>query len=331
MSSEAFVTLVTNDTYALGALVLAHSLRQTNTRAQLVVLTTPGVTDHMIKTLSSNFDVVQNIDLINSNDTEILEAMKRPELGVTLSKIHCWKLTQYKKCVFLDADILVLQNIDELFEKEELSAVPDIGWPDLFNSGVFVYQPSEETFRGLLKLAKESGSFDGGDQGLLNTYFSDWRTKDVSRILSFIYNMSSVAVYSYIPAYRQFGKNVKVVHFLGALKPWFYGYSTSTGQVSQPKGVQMAPQQLEHVQHWWNIFMNKVQPSLTNDDSGLAGSLSKITLTTEYKGIDESAVPSDEFVRQRQWERGQIDYMGSDSFVNIQKKIDEAINARIAQ
>lgn len=154
-------------------------------------------------TLSANFDVVQNIDLINSNDTEILEAMKRPELGVTLSKIHCWRLTQYKKCVFLDADTLILQNIDELFEKEELSAVPDIGWPDCFNSGVFVYQPCEDTFRALLKLAKESGSFDGGDQGLLNTYFSDWRTKDVSRILSFIYNMSSVAVYSYLPAYRQ--------------------------------------------------------------------------------------------------------------------------------
>ncbi|CAG2167302.1 unnamed protein product [Oppiella nova] len=47
MSSEAFVTLVTNDTYSMGALVLAHSLRETNTRAQLVVLITPGVTDHM--------------------------------------------------------------------------------------------------------------------------------------------------------------------------------------------------------------------------------------------------------------------------------------------
>ena len=65
--------------------------------------------------------------------------------------------------------------------------------------------------------------------------------------------------------------------------------------------------------------------------SGLAGSLSKIHLSSEYKGIDESAAPSEDFVRQRQWERGQIDYMGSDSFANIQKKIDEAINARIAQ
>ncbi len=143
------------------------------------------------------------MDLINSNDAQILEAMKRPELGVTLSKIHCWRLTQYKKGVFLDADTLVLQNIDELFDKQELSAVPDIGWPDCFNTGVFVFSPSEETFRALLKLAIEKGSFDGGDQGLLNTYFSDWLTNDISKHLSFIYNMSSIAVYSYPPAYKQ--------------------------------------------------------------------------------------------------------------------------------
>jgi len=328
MSSEAFVTLVTNDTYGLGALVLANSLRQCNTRAQLVTLVTPGVTAHMKDTLSANYDLVESVDLINSNDTQILEAMKRPELGVTLTKIHCWRLTQYKKCVFLDADTLVLKNIDELFEREELSAVPDIGWPDCFNSGVFVYSPSEDTFRALLKLATESGSFDGGDQGLLNTYFSDWRTKDVSRILSFVYNMSSIAVYTYPPAFKQFGKNVKVVHFLGTSKPWLYAYSVTTGQVSQPSGIQGVTQ-LEYIQLWWNIFISKVQPSLSEDNSGLAGSLSKLSVTNEYQGV--VGTTPDEFARQNAWERGQIDYLGSDSFVNIQKKIDEAINGRSAQ
>jgi len=40
--------------------------------------------------------------------------------------------------VFLDADTLVLDNVDELFERPELAAAPDVGWPDCFNSGVFV-------------------------------------------------------------------------------------------------------------------------------------------------------------------------------------------------
>jgi len=101
------------------------------------------------------------IEELDSGDVEHLALLTRPELGVTFSKIHAWRLTQYSKCVFLDADTLVLQNVDELFDREELSAAPDIGWPDCFNTGVFVFEPSMETFRNLMDLARQSGSFDG--------------------------------------------------------------------------------------------------------------------------------------------------------------------------
>lgn len=55
----------------------------------------------------------------------------------------------------------VVRNCDELFEREELSAAPDVGWPDCFNTGVFVYKPSVETFNNLVQLAVDQGSFDG--------------------------------------------------------------------------------------------------------------------------------------------------------------------------
>ena len=45
--------------------------------------------------------------------------------------------------------------------------------------------------------------FSGGDQGLLNLYFSDWATKDIARHLPFVYNTVSVAFYSYLPAFKQ--------------------------------------------------------------------------------------------------------------------------------
>lgn len=147
---------------------------------------------------------MHNVDVINSNDDKILAVMKRPELGVTLTKIHCWTLTQYTKAVFLDADTLVVKNVDDLFEREEITAVPDIGWPDCFNTGVFVFRPSVDTFTALAQLAASEGSFDGGDQGLLNQYFSDWNTQDISRHLSFVYNMTLIAVYSYPPAYKRY-------------------------------------------------------------------------------------------------------------------------------
>lgn len=58
-------------------------------------------------------------------------------------------------------DVQVLSNVDELFDREELSAAPDPGWPDCFNSGVFVFRPSNETHEKLLEFCSENGSFDG--------------------------------------------------------------------------------------------------------------------------------------------------------------------------
>lgn len=60
----------------------------------------------------------------------------------------------------------MLCNVDELFDREEFSAAPDSGWPDCFNSGVFVFRPSLKTYNLLLRFAAEHGSFDGKGQGI---------------------------------------------------------------------------------------------------------------------------------------------------------------------
>lgn len=111
--------------------------------------------------LARVWDHLEIVDVLDSGDAVNLALLSRPELGITFTKIHCWNLTQYRKCVFLDADTLVVQNLDELFERDELSAVPDIGWPDCFNSGVFVFEPSRATYEAILEYAVQNGSFDG--------------------------------------------------------------------------------------------------------------------------------------------------------------------------
>lgn len=189
----AWVTLATNDSYALGALVVAFSLKKVNTTHQLAVLITPGVTPSMREKLQSVFNLVQEVNVLDSKDAANLALLSRPELGITFTKLHCWRLTQYEKCVFLDADTLVcmlkfnktiyfyrkylvlkieekklnfhskhlqvLQNSDELFEREELSAAPDVGWPDCFNSGVFVFRPNLDTFEKLTQFAVQKGMY----------------------------------------------------------------------------------------------------------------------------------------------------------------------------
>uniref|UniRef100_A0A2M4BC57 glycogenin glucosyltransferase n=1 Tax=Anopheles marajoara TaxID=58244 RepID=A0A2M4BC57_9DIPT len=262
MSKNAWVTLATNDSYSLGALVVAHSLKRVHTVHQLAVLITPGVSEAMRAKLRNVFNLVEEVNLLDSKDEANLALLKRPELGITFTKLHCWRLTQYEKCVFLDADTLVLRNSDELFEREELSAAPDIGWPDCFNSGVYVYRPSLETFSSLLQFAVTNGSFDGGDQGLLNAYFSDWAHKDIQKHLPFVYNTSSVATYSYLPAFKQFGHNTKILHFIGVSKPWLQNFNSETRKVYVPSECYHLS---NFLQYWWDIFCEDVHSRLSPD------------------------------------------------------------------
>lgn len=101
------MTLTTNDTYSLGALVLANSLKRVHTSHQLAVLVTPGVSDDMRSKLKDAFNVVEEVDIMDSKDSANLALLARPELGITFTKLHCWRLVQFEKCVFLDADIVV--------------------------------------------------------------------------------------------------------------------------------------------------------------------------------------------------------------------------------
>ncbi|VDM95612.1 unnamed protein product [Thelazia callipaeda] len=246
--TEAWVTLATSDGYAVGALVLAHSLRASKTTRKLHCMITSGVSQPLREELEQTFDAVNLVSVMDSEDTTNLNLINRPDLGVTFTKIHCWRLTQYSKCVFLDADCLVVQNSDDLFDRDELSAASDIGWPDCFNSGVFVFKPSEETYINMLHFAIEHGSFDGGDQGLLNDYFQDWRDKPSSFRLPFIYNMTAGAIYSYAAAYKKYASQIRVVHFLGAVKPWH--------QLSDD----VHPS--EHLNYWWSLYKSQIAPKL---------------------------------------------------------------------
>ncbi|XP_066879400.1 glycogenin-2 isoform X4 [Kogia breviceps] len=264
VSDQAFVTLATNDVYCQGALVLGQSLRDQRATRRLVVLVTPQVSGLLRVTLSRVFDEVIEVNLIDSVDYIHLAFLKRPELGVTLTKLHCWTLTHYSKCVFLDADTLVLSNIDELFNRREFSAAPDPGWPDCFNSGVFVFQPSLETHGLLLQHATDHGSFDGADQGLLNSFFSSWSTADIQKHLPFIYNLSSNTAYTYSPAFKQFGSSVKVVHFLGSTKPWNYKYNPQTGSVLEEGSGSVDQHQMSFLNLWWGVYHRSILPLYEN-------------------------------------------------------------------
>ncbi len=101
----------------------------------------------------------------------------------------------------------------------------------------------------------------GGDQGLLNSFFSNWSTAESSRRLPFIYNMTTNVSYSYAPAFKHFKEGVKIVHFIGAQKPWYYTYNTETGAVTGPSGSY----ENEYLKSWWSVFIQHIYPKVDEE------------------------------------------------------------------
>uniref|UniRef100_A0A1I7TF78 glycogenin glucosyltransferase n=1 Tax=Caenorhabditis tropicalis TaxID=1561998 RepID=A0A1I7TF78_9PELO len=295
--SQAWITLATNDSYAQGALTLLNSLHSSGTTRKIHCLITTEVSPAVRQELESRFDEVTVVDVFNSNDSENLALIGRPDLGVTFTKLHCWRLIQYSKAVFLDADTMIIQNADELFDRPDFSAAADIGWPDMFNSGVFVFSPSLVVYRALLSLATSGRSFDGGDQGLLNEYFNNWRDLPSAHRLPFIYNMTSGEFYSYAAAYRRYGGQTKIVHFIGAQKPW--------SSTSSDTGIHKS----EHYKQWHSFSQQKCSP-----------------VKEKKSTVPSTSMADDDTEMQRvAWEAGHPDYLGKDAFKNIQKALDESM------
>jgi len=176
--------------------------------------------------------------------------MNRPDLISTFTKIELWKQTQYKRIVYLDADMVAIRPPNELLTLDtNFAAVPDVGWPDCFNSGMMVLNPNMADYYSLLALAKRGISFDGADQGLLNMHFTDWQR------LSFAYNCTPSANYQYVPAYRHFQSSISMIHFIGAEKPWRQGrdHKSNTGVYG------------ELLARWWTVYDRHYRQSKPTD------------------------------------------------------------------
>jgi glycogenin glucosyltransferase len=81
------------------------------------------------------YDYVIPVEPIYSSTSANLHLMRRLDLHAALTKINLWKLTQFRKVVYVDADMVALRVPEELFDVDaDFAAAPDAGWPDCFNS-----------------------------------------------------------------------------------------------------------------------------------------------------------------------------------------------------
>ena len=186
------------------------------------------------------YDYILPVPRIRNEQPSNLYLMNRADLHSAFTKINLWRQGQFSRIVYIDADVVAYRAPDELFNiPHAFAAAPDIGWPDIFNTGVMVLSPNMGDYYAMMAMAERGISFDGADQGLLNMHF-----KNSFHRLSFTYNVTPSAHYQYLPAYRHFQSSINMVHFIGANKPWFAGRNA-------PHGASPFD---EMVGRWWAVY-----------------------------------------------------------------------------
>ncbi|MDK4732624.1 glycosyltransferase [Rhizobium sp. CNPSo 3490] len=258
----AYVTLVTNADYAMGATALAKSLRRTGTNADIVVLHTGGVDVAALAPLNAlgcQLVEVEHLPLSDAfnerharghlHSAAPFTKGRKPEFHSPLDnfcKLRLWQLVKYERCVFIDADALVLKNVDRLFLYPEFSAAPNVyeSLADFrrLNSGVFVATPSHDTFGKMLeRLDRPEAFWRRTDQTFLQTFFPEWHGLPV------YFNMLQYVWFT-MPELWDW-KSISIVHYQYE-KPW---------EKDHPKARQLQPL----IDLWHNIHDHGDLPQIT--------------------------------------------------------------------
>ena len=219
MKKAYATTLCSGEAYLPGIEALGGSLKASGTTVPMVVMVTADVSAPTRSRLQAQGWGLRDISPISNPEpsTQML-----PRFGAAYTKLRAWQLTEFDKVVFLDADTIVMKNVDDLFERPEIAGAPDFFLPDRFNSGVMVLEPSQDTFERMVKELGKEQSYDGGDQGFLNLFFGNWYAKPVEHRLPIGYNMAHF-IYQFMHSHRSAWKDlkgeIKILHYL-VQKPW---------------------------------------------------------------------------------------------------------------
>ncbi len=230
MANNSYITVLSTEDYLGGVLCLVESLRKTGTNYPISVLITNSIsmkTEQILK----NY----NLNVIRRNKINIPNSIKsKNDIGTfshwtnTFDKLLIFELTQFDKLVYLDSDMYVRKNIDELFEKENMSATIDRRNGPFINkewmkltSGLMVIEPKKCIISHFLNIIVdiESKRESIGDQDILQEYDTEWEKKK-NLHLDVKYNMFFPHI-DYYTKYSNYTLNdIYIVHFIYSKKPF---------------------------------------------------------------------------------------------------------------
>jgi len=254
---KSFVTYLGSDNFLPGVLALDYSLKKFNPHAELLVLVVENISADIILLLEKNSFQTRRIQEIKNPYQPELEERG---LRCMFSKLNIFGLTEFDKIVYIDADMLVCENIDSLFDAPHMSAViagalvpENNNWTKL-NAGLMVVEPDRNLFDDMISKIGILESEAREDQSFLHSYYAQWPS-DVAFHLDQKFNIAAPYLdqYAQLPGYRfSFQneildiQNIAVIHYWGPKKPWNFSEEKIEEMLDSKYG--------QSLDLWWNYF-----------------------------------------------------------------------------
>ncbi|XP_024392627.1 uncharacterized protein [Physcomitrium patens] len=212
---EAYATILhSGSDYVCGAIATAHSIRKSGSTRDLVILVDSSISPEQRQALQEAGWKVRDLERVYKSYTVEGKQYERD-----FSRFRLWQLTEYNKVIYVEADVLVLRNLDHLFTMPEISASGST--KTLFNSGVMVIEPSSCTFQLFVDEMEKSESEIGGDWDFFNRIFPWWhRIPRHMNYLKYFWTRSRTSEVNY--SNRLFSSDppqLYAIHYWG-YKPW---------------------------------------------------------------------------------------------------------------
>lgn len=231
MKNYSYITLLTDNSYIFGIILLQKSLKDVEAKYPLKVMVTSNVSKvvlNILEQLKLEYEIIDPIENKEMNNyNRKINSLFARNWALALTKFDIFGLTEYDKIIFLDADIMLRKNIDDLFECPHLTAALDGEYFNLwknnphFNAGLIVIEPSKEESEKLKAFANEAiQKWDKdqciADQEILNMYYSDWIDKPELHLNKYYNIFGPYVEDEYLEDVKE---NAYFIHFIGR-KPW---------------------------------------------------------------------------------------------------------------
>jgi hypothetical protein len=160
---------------------------------------------------------VKIIDEIkNTKYTALIPGGRATFWGMSFNKLRIFNMTEYKKILFIDADVLVLRNIDHVMLEPDFTAAfttecCNSGARGKLGGGMWIFTPSYELWNRTMALINtpcpdsEGGTWVHADMDVVNYLFCDIKDGQSFESWPFTRDMrqGTVPGLRYYPAYRE--------------------------------------------------------------------------------------------------------------------------------